>query len=249
LERAANTGSRSDMWELGTMHEFGRCVHQNYSVAVKWYRKSADAGLPVGMESLGTMYEFGRGVGKNRREALKWYTRAAERGWEPAMMSAARICLSGDTIDYANAKRWLQAATDKDDTDAMGALGDMYRKGQTGEHDYSAALDWYKRGVEKRNQGAALRIGRMYLTGEGVTRDAAQAYFWLTLAAFNHSFANSPNERSAAKARLDKAKIKEIENDVLQWVTAHLDPQTCGQIGIVPPCQPDDRWPASGLPH
>ena len=59
-------------------------VSQDYSEAVKWYRKAAEQGDAGAQNDLGVCYDNGQGVNKDYTEAVKWYRKAAEQGFLPA---------------------------------------------------------------------------------------------------------------------------------------------------------------------
>ncbi|WP_052102780.1 tetratricopeptide repeat protein [Porphyromonas gulae] len=62
------------------MYNEGYGVSQDYSEAVKWYRKAAEQGNAHAQNNLGEMYEKGYGVSQDYSEAVKWYLKAAEQG-------------------------------------------------------------------------------------------------------------------------------------------------------------------------
>jgi uncharacterized protein len=55
-------------------------VKQDYTEAIKWFRKAADQGVAGAQWSLGEMYAKGDGVTKDYAEALKWWRKAADQG-------------------------------------------------------------------------------------------------------------------------------------------------------------------------
>ncbi|MDE5880873.1 MAG: caspase family protein, partial [Muribaculaceae bacterium] len=69
---------------LGYMYDKGFGVPQDYSEAVKWYRKAAEQGYPIPQCSLGDMYYYGHGVAKDLSEAKKWWEKSAAQGFGPA---------------------------------------------------------------------------------------------------------------------------------------------------------------------
>lgn len=77
-------GKRIDQNNLGWMNYKGYDVNQDYSEAMKWYRKAADQGNAIAQNNLGYMYDEGLGVTKDYAEAVKWYRKAADQGDEDA---------------------------------------------------------------------------------------------------------------------------------------------------------------------
>lgn len=73
----AEQGVASAQFYLGLMHEKGRGVRQDHSLAWTWFRKAAAQGYAGPQNNLGLIYERGRGVRKDVVRALMWYTLAA----------------------------------------------------------------------------------------------------------------------------------------------------------------------------
>lgn len=72
IAKLAERGSSEAQNRLGNMYYFGNNgLPQDYSEAVKWYRKSAEQGNSQGQCNLGFMYHYGYGVNKDYAEALK----------------------------------------------------------------------------------------------------------------------------------------------------------------------------------
>ena len=69
---------------LGGCYRNGFGVMQDYSEAVKWYKKAADQGVAEAQFNMGLCYNDGLGVVKNYSEAVKWFKKAAEQGMEKA---------------------------------------------------------------------------------------------------------------------------------------------------------------------
>lgn len=65
---------------LAWMYLTGKGVRQDYTEAVRWYRKAAEQGDATAQYNIGYAYAIGRGVPKDDVEAAKWYRKAAEQG-------------------------------------------------------------------------------------------------------------------------------------------------------------------------
>ena len=66
---------------------------------MKWYKKSAEAGLPLAMSNIAYFYAQGRGgVKQDIAEARKWWQKAADLGEAKAMMPLAEACLNGREV-------------------------------------------------------------------------------------------------------------------------------------------------------
>jgi TPR repeat protein len=87
-------------------------VLQDYTEAVKWFRKAADQRYPWGQFNLGIMYLQGHGVPQDYAEAEKWYREAANVGHAGAWFGLGTMYLNGNGVpqDYAIAYMWFNLA-------------------------------------------------------------------------------------------------------------------------------------------
>lgn len=95
---AAEAGDAAAMLGLGTLHDTGHGVPQNFAQALWWYRRAAETGNARAMFNVAAMFDNGRGTDVNRPEAVKWYVRSAARGNGRAAYAVATIYRDGDGI-------------------------------------------------------------------------------------------------------------------------------------------------------
>ena len=77
----AEAGDAELQLALGVMYEQGKGIRQDYTEAVRWYRKAAEEqGFAVAQYNLGRMYYTGRGVRQNSVIAKEWYKKACDNG-------------------------------------------------------------------------------------------------------------------------------------------------------------------------
>lgn len=95
---SAEAGDAFAMLGLGTLHDTGHGVPQDFVQALSWYRRAAEAGNVRAMFNVGAMFDNGRGTDVNRTEAVKWYARSAARGNGRAAYAAALIYRDGDGV-------------------------------------------------------------------------------------------------------------------------------------------------------
>lgn len=88
-ERAANSGDRGAMHNVGLMYFEGVGGTKNLTSAAQWFRKAANLGLVDSQFNMGQLYEQGLGVTQNSAEAYKWYLLAARAG-TPEQRAQAR---------------------------------------------------------------------------------------------------------------------------------------------------------------
>ena len=87
----AEAGDAEAQTDLGFMYANGLGVPQDYTEALKWYRKAAIQGYTKAQYALGAMYANGIGVPQDYVQSYAWFQLAAEGGLEKA--SAARMDL------------------------------------------------------------------------------------------------------------------------------------------------------------
>src|ERR1700730_3723304 len=73
------------MNRLGLMYALGRGVPQDFSEAMQWWIKAADAGSIGALSNIATAYYAGLGVRQSYPEAAKWFHLAAAKGDADAM--------------------------------------------------------------------------------------------------------------------------------------------------------------------
>lgn len=76
----SNQGDLEAMNQLGIRYARGRGVAKNYSIARKWFRRSALEGYPPAMANLGSLYQMGEGRHRNYRRAYAWLRAALALG-------------------------------------------------------------------------------------------------------------------------------------------------------------------------
>ena len=120
--KAARQNSAVAQNELGDMYRDGNYegVDQNYSRAVKWYRKAADQGYADAQSNLGFMYGNGKGVPQNDAEAVKWYRKAADQGDASAQSNLGTMYYLGEGIPENTIKAyvWFSMAKTQGETKA-----------------------------------------------------------------------------------------------------------------------------------
>jgi TPR repeat protein len=65
---------------MGLMYDLGQGVPQDYTEAMKWYRKAADQGYATAQHNLGILYDFGRGVRQDYAEAPEVVSQGCRSG-------------------------------------------------------------------------------------------------------------------------------------------------------------------------
>jgi len=89
--RAAESGDRRAMHNLGIAFIEGVGGPKNAVTAAQWFRRAAELGLVDSQYNLAALYERGLGVSQNAAEAYRWYLIAAKTGDEAAHKRAEQI--------------------------------------------------------------------------------------------------------------------------------------------------------------
>jgi uncharacterized protein len=144
LRSKAEQGDINSQDRLGFAYTTGRGVAQDYSEAMKWYRKAAEGGLADAQYNLGLMYSKGEGVAQDSNEAVKWYGKAAGQGFAPAQYNLGLKYANGDGVarDYKEAVKLYTEAAEQGYAAAQYNLATMYVAGRGVTEDYVQGYKW-----------------------------------------------------------------------------------------------------------
>ncbi len=165
---------------IALMYDNGPGVSQDYSEAVRWYRKSAEQGNADAQLELGVKYEYGPGVSQDYSEAVRWTRKSAEQGHALAQFNLGYMYENGNGVsqDYSEALRWYRKSAEQGQAQAQNNLGYMYQKGRGVSQEYSEAVHWYRKSAEQGYARAQFYLGCMYEKGRGVSKDYSEAVRW-----------------------------------------------------------------------
>ena len=171
---------------LGRACYEGFGLEKDYSRALGYFQKAADAGYTPAIRYLGTMYRDGYGVETDYDKALVYYRKAADAGDPLAMNNMGVFYREGYGVeqDFDKALEWHRKAMEKgEEESAAFNIGYLYYKGVGREPDYARALEWYRKAAEMGNSNAMYSLGMMYQWGFGVAQDYDKALEWYGKAA------------------------------------------------------------------
>ena len=95
LRMKAAAGDAESAFYLGNEYFYGENRPANYTLAVYWYKKAADKGIPEAQYNYASCLESGRGTDKNLAEAFVWYKKASDQNFQPAVFRMAQFHLTG----------------------------------------------------------------------------------------------------------------------------------------------------------
>ncbi len=131
---------------VGTFYNRGYAgVEDKDALALKWWRRAADAGEPSSQNLLGQAYLEGRwGTDREPQQAMAWFERAAAQGDRDALMNLGEIFYLGQIVpvDYPRALALFERAMEEESSRAPRYLSWMYYNGQGVATDCPKALQY-----------------------------------------------------------------------------------------------------------
>ena len=111
------------------------------------------------------------------------------------MIDLAKVYLVGKGIekDTQMALEWYNKAVEKDDIDAILAIGDIYQHGIGIDQNINKAIHYYKMAAEKENCSAFLHLGKIYENEVSTLNKLDTAIFWYRKAAEKGNAAGKEN--------------------------------------------------------
>jgi len=130
---------------------------KNYTSALTYFRRAADAGNTDAILQLGYQYENGEGLTKSDAEAAKWYLRAAQAGNAIAQMNIGHSLEEAQGVpeNWVQAAQWYQKSADQGYEGGEFSLGRCYEFGIGVPQDRKTAILWFKRSGAQGDSKAA----------------------------------------------------------------------------------------------
>ncbi|WP_426231078.1 caspase family protein [Pararhizobium sp. DWP3-4] len=162
--------------------QYGRALSKtkDFTVAMEWYRKAAEAEYPAAMRMVAILFRDGSGVEQDYSQAMTWFGKAADRGDFEAMKGIGDLFQKGlgVPVDLTAATTWYRKSADAGSASAMLEVATMNQEGKGLPRNMSEALNWYQKAADLNNVSAMTSLAFLYQTGEGVPQDYAQAAKW-----------------------------------------------------------------------
>lgn len=183
----------AELQEINCIYEMGRCyrygiVHeQNPDLAVAYFQKAADAGLPKGMVELAMCYDYEFGVSFDAQKTFDLMKEAAEMNYPFAQYKTGSYLMHGSLgepilADTEQALMWLNKAKENNQPYAFLELGDYYLYDYDQLNEYEKALSLY---LEAYNNYEVISdgLGICYEYGLGTEANASEAFKYYEIAA------------------------------------------------------------------
>ncbi len=162
--------------------------NENYKIALKKFKESADLGYSESFTKLGLMYYFGQGVNADILTARNWFQRGIDNGDGNSFgYYASTLIYYGEPTedDKRKAFKYMKRATELEPNDGTWwyELGDMYHDGKGTAQNLKNAFRCYERAANFGESESFKKLGEMYLNGEYVEENPVKAFDFIKKAA------------------------------------------------------------------
>ena len=194
LRTKAAAGDAESAFYLGNEYFYGENRPANLALAVYWYKKAADKGIPEAQFNYASCLESGRGIKKNLADAFVWYKKASDQNFQPASFRIAKFYLTGVPDETGrlilqpevkSALALLEKLTDEQYEPAEIECAAMQMGKHASAEKHKKAFTLLNRITQRKNcDPRALRmLGDCYFTGIGCPPDRVKAVRLLDAAA------------------------------------------------------------------
>ena len=121
----------------------------------------------------------------------------------------AEILMSGKGIkqNMREAVKWFSKAAEKDNIQAVLALGYAYSKGNGIAKDLSKAFEFFQKAAEQKNAEAQYELGICFSSGQGTAQDSTKAISYFALAA------EQGHEKAKQAEEAEKEKMAKLAEE------------------------------------
>jgi len=171
-------------YDQGWKYELGLGVSQDYTEALKWYRKSADLGNKSARQRIKTVESLISYEQKGSSQSSSGTGQAqSDAGGEGEIEALALGNRYFNEKNYAEAVKYYRKAAELGNADAQSTLGCLYDHAEGVRRNYAEAAKWYRKAAEQGNNVAQNNLGTLYYNGQGVKRNYSEALKWFRKAA------------------------------------------------------------------
>ena len=203
---AAQLGHADAMTAYGVIHYLGMGVNEDYSLAIKWFRKGIAAGDINANWFLGKMMLDGAGFDPSLHhvEAATHFQVAAENGVPQALHNLGLMYEYGRGViqNFNLAHEYYKRGIEQGYIESMYNVGLMCMEGRGVEKDVQKALAMFEAAAREDHAPATYMMGVMRMQGYGYTPvmpNYEQALNWFERAAIMNDERVSKTAKEAAK--------------------------------------------------
>lgn len=184
---AAERGNGDAMYRYAYLFAEGKYVEKDMSVAIEYYKRAAEYGVPMALNNLGVHYLYGDIEEPNPEKALSCFIKAAEAELPLAITNLGKFYFEINP-DADKAIPYLHKAESLGELDAFYTLGLCYRDGFGVPQNNT---EYLRRVYEAAYYGwdpAICEIGRIYKAGDLYEQDYSLAMQWFEESFSGESF-------------------------------------------------------------
>lgn len=161
-EQAAQGGIVPAMVRAGKCYREGIFTPPDQNKALYYADLAASRGDAWGLFRMGLYYE----EQEEREAAFEYFRAACVQGDKKAPYYLGLMYLNGTGTerDIKKAVEALETAADREDTECLAVLGDIFYRDELVERDDERAFFWYSRAYAVGDKRAALPLGHLYLS-------------------------------------------------------------------------------------
>jgi len=162
----SHLGHIDSMYQLGIMYSSQLGIDRNFTQALKWLTRAAEAGLVDSQCHLGRVYMLGQGTQVDYGEAVKWLIKASEKGSVDAKHFLGNIYVHAHR-NYDEGAQMYRDSIRCGHVPSIVALGQLFEYGLVGgKRDEVKAAQHFRAAIskaatEKDRQLASQALGRM----------------------------------------------------------------------------------------
>ncbi|QDH15224.1 hypothetical protein E3E11_04440 [Oecophyllibacter saccharovorans] len=185
LRQRARKGDMVSAYNLGVCLAQGIGGERNPAEALQWLAQARESVVNAQFW-YGSLVFHGQGQEADPLEGLHWMEKAAQAGMTEACLAVGRILVNGHfregpagrevviPPDHEKAVLLYRPAAERDDPEALFALGALFGGGHEVAEDRQKAEGYFRRAAELGHALAQLMLGRYLLKGLGSRQDRAE---------------------------------------------------------------------------
>ncbi|OHT09343.1 hypothetical protein TRFO_21736 [Tritrichomonas foetus] len=181
----ADSGNAEAMFQYALMSYKGEEIEQNYSEAIKYYKKAIKQGHSLAMYKYGRMLHKGRGVSCNTTKAVIQYKKAIRNGNVQAMYIYGGMLEYGKEVpqDYVESAKLYKMAADLGFADACYDYAIVNINGQGVTQDFTEAIKYLKKGIDLGDKDSMYQYAKLLEKGNGSQQNYKEAAKYYRIAA------------------------------------------------------------------
>lgn len=177
LLQEAEAGVEEAFFPIATAYHYGQGVAQNYTLAFKYYHKSAKHGDVNGMFKTGMAYFQGLGVDMDMDKAFSFFQQASNENHPKGhiMLGICHTSSLSSHLDPVEGVKLLEKGAQQKPDSASVPLAICYSQGIGVEKDIKKAIHWLNVGLQHENEVAMYHMASWLIQGEYLPQDCGKA--------------------------------------------------------------------------